>query len=123
MRTGSVVPGRNRRIHRSRVDRGPARKDPPRSHRPLPWLYSSAVSVREPKRGTVVRGVISEIHNFGVFVRLEGEPTSSRGTGFIRIPELTWDYFSDPEDVVHAGEQIRARCSTAMTLVDRCSCR
>ncbi|MEU8217195.1 S1 RNA-binding domain-containing protein [Micromonospora taraxaci] len=66
------------------------------------------MSVREPKRGTVVRGVISEIHNFGVFVRLEGEPTTSRGTGFIRIPELTWDYFSDPEDVVHAGEQICA---------------
>ncbi|MGA4731975.1 S1 RNA-binding domain-containing protein [Micromonospora taraxaci] len=66
------------------------------------------MSVGEPKRGRVVRGVISEIHNFGVFVRLEGESTSSRGTGFIRIPELTWDYFSDPADVVHAGEQICA---------------
>ncbi|PYC73009.1 hypothetical protein C7C45_07910 [Micromonospora arborensis] len=63
---------------------------------------------REPKRRTVVRGVISEIHNFGVFVRLEGDPASSPGTGFIRIPELTWDYFSDPAEVVHAGDQVCA---------------
>ncbi|MCW3820168.1 S1 RNA-binding domain-containing protein [Micromonospora sp. DR5-3] len=62
----------------------------------------------QPKRGTVVRGIISEIHNFGVFVRLEGDPAGSPGTGFIRIPELTWEYFCDPADVVHAGQQVSA---------------
>jgi small subunit ribosomal protein S1 len=64
------------------------------------------VSERQPKRGTVLPGIISAIYNFGVFVRLEGDPPSSRGTGFIRIPELTWDYFSDPAQVVHVGQQV-----------------
>ncbi|WP_370457881.1 S1 RNA-binding domain-containing protein [Actinoplanes sp. OR16] len=52
-----------------------------------------------PKRGTVVRGTVSEIHNFGVFVRLEGEPADLPGSGFMRIPELSWEYFDDPADV------------------------
>ncbi|MGI5521702.1 S1 RNA-binding domain-containing protein [Micromonospora sp. CA-259024] len=73
-----------------------------------PQLYSPAMSVCQPERGAVVRGIISEIHNFGVFVRLDGDPASSPGTGFIRIPELTWDYFWDPAEVVHAGEQVSA---------------
>ncbi|MFD6682025.1 S1 RNA-binding domain-containing protein [Micromonospora parva] len=76
------------------------------SRKSLPRLYSSALSAVQPKRGMVVRGVISEIHNFGVFVRVEGDPAGSPGTGFIRVPELTWEYFCDPADVVHAGQQV-----------------
>ncbi|MEU4477082.1 S1 RNA-binding domain-containing protein [Micromonospora sp. NPDC023966] len=62
----------------------------------------------QPKRGAVLGGIISEIHNFGVFVRLEGDRAGSPGTGFIRIPELTWEYFCDPADVVQAGQQVSA---------------
>ncbi|PZF97176.1 hypothetical protein C1I93_12630 [Micromonospora endophytica] len=77
------------------------------AHRPL-RRYSSAVSDGQPKRGTVVRGTVSEIRNFGVFVRIEGDPADQSGSGFIRIPELTWEYFDDPVDVVHVGQQISA---------------
>ncbi|MEV4281694.1 S1 RNA-binding domain-containing protein [Actinoplanes xinjiangensis] len=61
-----------------------------------------------PKRGTVVCGIVSEIHDFGVFVRLKGDPADESGTGFIRIPELTWEHFDDAADVVHVGQQIAA---------------
>lgn len=54
----------------------------------------------------MVRGIVSEIHNFGVFVRLEGDPAGQPGSGFIRIPELTWEFFDDPADVVHVGQQV-----------------
>jgi small subunit ribosomal protein S1 len=65
------------------------------------------VSNGQPKR-TVVRGTVSGIHNFGVFVRLEGDPDDQSSSGFIRIPELTWEYFDDPADVVHVGQEISA---------------
>jgi ribosomal protein S1 len=26
--------------------------------------------------------------------------------GFVRIPELTWEHFGDPADVVYVGQQI-----------------
>lgn len=55
-----------------------------------------------------MRGTVSEIRNFGVFVRLEGDPADQPGTGFIRIPELTWEHFDDAADVVHVGQQISA---------------
>lgn len=57
----------------------------------------------------MVRGTISEIRNFGVFVHLEGDPDDDEwGTGFIRIPELAWEHFDDPADVVDVGGRISA---------------
>ena len=47
-----------------------------------------------------------EIHNFGVLVPLEGKPGDLPGIGFVRIPELTWEHFDDPADVVYVGQQI-----------------
>ncbi|GIE76535.1 hypothetical protein Aph02nite_24850 [Actinoplanes philippinensis] len=62
-----------------------------------------------PPRGAVVRGTVSEVHNFGVFVRLDGDlPSDSTGTGFIRVPEVTWDHIDNVADVVHAGQRISA---------------
>lgn len=66
------------------------------------------MSEGRPKRGTVVRGTVSEIHNFGVFVRLREDPADLPCTGFIRIPELAWEHFDDAADVVHVGQQISA---------------
>ncbi|MFI1993226.1 S1 RNA-binding domain-containing protein [Actinoplanes sp. NPDC020271] len=63
----------------------------------------------QPKLGTVVDGIVSEVHNFGVFVRLEGDPVDHSGSGFIRIPELTWEYSADVADVVHVGQRISAQ--------------
>jgi ribosomal protein S1 len=54
----------------------------------------------------VVRETRLEIHNFGVLVPLEGKPGDLPGIGFVRIPELTWEHFDDPGDVVYVGQQI-----------------
>jgi hypothetical protein len=48
------------------------------------------------------------MRNFGVFVRLEGDPADQSGTGSIRIPELIWEHFDDAADVVHVAQD---RCS------------
>lgn len=64
-------------------------------------------------------GTISEIHNFGVFVRLERDPPGSPGTGFIRIPELTWEYFCDPADVGTPANRSPPSCSTSTPPVHR----
>lgn len=65
------------------------------------------MSEGRPERGAVIRGTVSEIRNFGVSVRLPEDP-DPLGSGFIRIPELTWEHFDDPADVVHVGQQISA---------------
>ncbi|MFH8607000.1 S1 RNA-binding domain-containing protein [Streptomyces sp. NPDC018029] len=41
------------------------------------------------ERGQVVAGTVSEVHNFGVFVHVDGEP-AGLCTGFIQVPDLTW---------------------------------
>ena len=61
---------------------------------------------RSAEAGTVVRGTVSEIHNFGAFVRLGGNPADLPGIGFIRIPGLTWERFDDPARRGVAGQQI-----------------
>jgi hypothetical protein len=54
----------------------------------------------------VVRGTVSEIHNSVPSCASEGIPPICPGIGFIRIPELTWEHFDDPADVVYVGQQI-----------------
>ncbi|WP_305790308.1 S1 RNA-binding domain-containing protein [Symbioplanes lichenis] len=66
------------------------------------------MSSSSPEPGTVIRGIVSEVHNFGVFVRLDGDPADRTGRGFIRIPELAWEDFDDAADVVGAGQPIVA---------------
>lgn len=59
------------------------------------------------QRGQVVTGTVSAVHNFGVFVHLDGEPEGTC-TGFIRGPELSWARISHPSEVVQAGQRITA---------------
>jgi ribosomal protein S1 len=75
----------------------------------VPRRYGSAVSDMQPTPGMVVRGTVSDIHNFGVFVRLDGDPDGGSGTGFIRIPELAWEHFDDAADVVRIGQGVSAQ--------------
>ncbi|WP_229925649.1 S1 RNA-binding domain-containing protein [Streptomyces longispororuber] len=64
--------------------------------------------------GQVVTGTVSEVHNFGVFVHVDGEPDGLR-TGFIRVPDLTWDWISHPSEAVEAGQRITAEVIIAET--------
>ncbi|MFG2909787.1 S1 RNA-binding domain-containing protein [Kitasatospora sp. NPDC048286] len=66
------------------------------------------------ERGQVVAGTVSEVHNFGVFVHVDGEP-DGLCTGFIRVPDLTWALINHPSEAVEAGQRITAEVIVAET--------
>ncbi|MEU7372450.1 S1 RNA-binding domain-containing protein [Streptomyces albidoflavus] len=64
--------------------------------------------------GRVVTGTVAGVHDFGVFVHLDGEP-EGLCTGFIRVPDLTWDWIEHPSEVVGTGRRITAEVINAET--------
>ncbi|MFI6376085.1 S1 RNA-binding domain-containing protein [Streptomyces sp. NPDC050546] len=66
------------------------------------------------ERGQVVAGTVSAVHNFGVFVHVDGEP-DGLCTGFIRVPDLTWGWINHPSEAVEAGQRITAEVIIAET--------
>lgn len=66
------------------------------------------------ERGQVVTGIVADVHNFGVFVHLDGEP-DGLCTGFIRVPDLTWSRIDHPSEAVEAGQRITAEVIVAET--------
>lgn len=58
--------------------------------------------------GEVRTGEVSALMPFGVFVRLDGQP-SGHGCGLIRVPELSWRDFGHPSEIVAVGERLTAR--------------
>ncbi|MFI6876025.1 S1 RNA-binding domain-containing protein [Streptomyces sp. NPDC050400] len=66
------------------------------------------------ERGQVVEGTVAAVHNFGVFVHVDGEPDGLR-TGFIRVPDLTWGWINHPAEAVEAGRRISAEVIIAET--------
>ncbi|MET9221283.1 MULTISPECIES: S1 RNA-binding domain-containing protein [unclassified Streptomyces] len=77
----------------------------------VPALRSFLVAM---ERGRVVTGTVSEVHNFGVFVRLDGEP-DGLCTGFIRVPDLTWTRINHPSEAVEPGQRVTAEVIIAET--------
>jgi small subunit ribosomal protein S1 len=63
-----------------------------------PWLNAIP---EHYKPGMVVRGVVTKITNFGVFVELEAELE-----GLLHISELADHKVENPQDVVKAGDEI-----------------
>jgi len=63
-----------------------------------PWLHAIP---EHYKPGMVVRGVVTKITNFGVFVELEAELE-----GLLHISELADHKVENPQDVVKAGDEI-----------------
>nr|AGZ94042.1 SSU ribosomal protein S1p [Streptomyces sp. MMG1612] len=66
------------------------------------------------ERGQVVAGTVSAVHNFGVFVHVDGEP-DGLCTGFIRGPDLTWGWIDHPSEAVEVGQRITAEVIVAET--------
>ncbi|MGW1765542.1 S1 RNA-binding domain-containing protein [Streptomyces sp. NPDC002073] len=66
------------------------------------------------ERGQVVAGTVSEVHDFGVFVHVDGEP-DGLCAGFIRVPDLTWNWIDHPSEAVKAGQRIDAEVIIADT--------
>ncbi|MFE3582677.1 S1 RNA-binding domain-containing protein [Streptomyces vinaceus] len=77
----------------------------------IPALRSFLLSL---EGGKVIAGTVSEVHNFGVFVHVDGEP-DGLCTGFIRVPDLAWGWIDHPSDVVEAGQRITAEVIIAET--------
>ncbi|MFG2430932.1 S1 RNA-binding domain-containing protein [Streptomyces sp. NPDC048590] len=77
-------------------------------------VWASAAACEDPalrafllglRRGAPHQGQVQSVHNFGVFVNLDGEPVD-QCTGFIRIPELSWRWIDHPTDAVTAGQRV-----------------
>ncbi|MFZ3492338.1 S1 RNA-binding domain-containing protein [Streptomyces sp. 5.8] len=66
------------------------------------------------ERGAIVTGTVAGVHNFGVFVHLDGEP-AEHCTGFIRVPDLTWSHINHAADVVEVGQRVTAQVIVAET--------
>ncbi|MBD3675753.1 MAG: 30S ribosomal protein S1 [Planctomycetaceae bacterium] len=54
--------------------------------------------------GTIVKGTVTKITNFGVFVELEEELE-----GLLHVSELGTDEVENPEEIVNVGEEIEVR--------------
>ncbi|MET8804619.1 S1 RNA-binding domain-containing protein [Streptomyces sp. NPDC004546] len=69
------------------------------------------------ERGSVVTGTVTSVHAFGVFVRIDGESPHPvhDGTGFVRIPELSWSGFGHPAEVVRPGQRVTGEVLVADT--------
>ncbi|MFJ5048578.1 S1 RNA-binding domain-containing protein [Streptomyces sp. NPDC088719] len=77
-------------------------------------VWASASACEDPalrafllglRRGATHRGRVQSVHDFGVFVNLDGEP-GNEGTGFVRGPELSWLRIDRPADAVTAGQRV-----------------
>ncbi|GAA1585409.1 S1 RNA-binding domain-containing protein [Streptomyces globosus] len=77
-------------------------------------VWASAAACEDPalrafllglRRGATHEGQVQSVHNFGVFVNLDGEP-ADQCTGFIRGPELSWRRIDHPADAVTAGQRV-----------------
>ncbi|WP_232246701.1 S1 RNA-binding domain-containing protein [Kitasatospora mediocidica] len=69
-----------------------------------PELRSFLVGI---KPGQILSGTVSEVHNFGVFVHLEGEP-DGLCTGFIRVVDLSWSRINHASEAVEVGQRVTA---------------
>ncbi|MGP3690426.1 S1 RNA-binding domain-containing protein [Streptomyces sp. IBSNAI002] len=77
----------------------------------IPPLRSFLLS-RE--REQVVTGTVAGVHDFGVFVHVDGEP-EGLCTGFIRVPDLTWSRIDHPAEAVETGQRVTGEVITAET--------
>ncbi|WP_239068047.1 S1 RNA-binding domain-containing protein [Actinomadura bangladeshensis] len=70
---------------------------------PRLWAFLKALHP-----GDRLSGTVAAIKHFGVFVDLDDGPDHPvfPGVGFITIPELSWNWFEDPGEVVSVGQRI-----------------
>ncbi|MGW7822860.1 S1 RNA-binding domain-containing protein [Streptomyces puniciscabiei] len=69
------------------------------------------------ERGSVVTGTVTSVHSFGVFVRIDGESPHPvhDGTGFVRVPELSWSPIAHPAKVVRPRQRVTGEVLVADT--------
>lgn len=61
------------------------------------------------KKGDIVEGVISSLHNFGAFVELSAPETHAGTEVILPLRELSWDWVANVSAVVSKGQQVKVK--------------
>lgn len=64
-------------------------------------------ALKNYKAGDKVKGTITAVTDFGAFVSFASKAGPIEG--LIHISELTWDLVKDPQDIVKAGQEVKAK--------------
>ena len=87
-----------------KVDMWVRRIEPKRERLELTMIEPLPLEWREIERGMVVKGKITRIEKFGVFVEIGAERP-----GLVHISEITHEYIKDPKQVVHEGDEVEVK--------------
>ncbi len=86
------------------VDVWVKRIEPKRDRLELTMIEPLALEWREIERGMVIKGKITRIEKFGVFVEIGAERP-----GLVHISEITHDYIKDPKQAVQEGDEVEVK--------------
>ena len=78
--------------------------DPKRGRIELTMIEPLPLEWREIKKGMVVKGTVTRLEKFGVFVEIGAERP-----GLVHISEITHGYIKTPGDVVKEGEEVEVQ--------------
>jgi ribosomal protein S1 len=87
-----------------KVDVWVKRIEPKRDRLELTMIEPLPLEWREIERGMVVKGTITRIEKFGVFVELGAERP-----GLVHISEITHEYIKDPKQEVQEGDEVEVK--------------
>jgi len=87
-----------------KVDVWVKRIEPKRERLELTMIEPLPLEWREIERGRVVKGKITRIEKFGVFVEIGAERP-----GLVHISEITHEYIKDPKQVVQEGDEVEVK--------------
>ena len=80
------------------------RVEPKRERLELTMIEPLPLEWREIEKGMVVKGQVTRIEKFGVFVEMGAERP-----GLVHISEITHEYIKDPQQEVKVGDEVEAK--------------
>jgi len=80
------------------------RVEPKRERLELTMIEPLPLEWREIEKGMIVKGTVTRIEKFGVFVEIGAERP-----GLVHISEITHQYIKDPQQEVKVGEEVEAK--------------
>lgn len=80
------------------------RVDPKKNRIELTMIQPLELEWREISKGQVLKGKVSRLEKFGIFVEIGAERP-----GLVHISEMTHDYIKSPADVVKEGDEIEVQ--------------
>jgi small subunit ribosomal protein S1 len=86
------------------VDVWVRRVEPKRERLELTMIEPLPLEWRDIEKGMVVKGKVTRIEKFGVFVEIGAERP-----GLVHISEITHEYIKDPQQEVKVGDEVEAK--------------